>query len=291
MESWEHGDKPLFAGETEGSKLTPEETQVFLRFLRYRFGLHPDIIAAAEKREIIPNRMEIYRYNMQVEHFSLQLVTVQRTPDVLDQKLFLADTPTNPEGVIALCEKAMAMSPADYRAACDDVRAAGQKQREAGNTFGALLLLMEYGLCTDAQLPADIASMKDSIQRDPDCMKLFSCLMPASKEAVEQAIKDLQVLEAKTTWGKRSLKVFRANNLSNLGRTEEAKALFLEVLTENPAHVGGWKDLGDLFYNEYDMPTAWHCWDAGRHLLPTHKSFRPVYELEKQLTEKYPEFL
>lgn len=291
MESWQHGDKPLFASETEGYQLTPEETQIFLRFLRYRFGLHPDIIAGCARRAIIPNRMEVYRYNMQIEHFSLRLVKAQRVADTMDHRLFLSQAVPKQDQLTTLCEKAMSLSPADFHAACAQLRAEGIKQRDAGHTFDGLLLLMEYGLCTDEQLPADIAAMKDAIQHDPDCMKLFSCLMPNSKEAAEQAIKDLQTLEAKTERGKRSLKVFRANNLGQLGHAEEAKALFIEVLTENPAHVGAWKDLGDLFYNQYEMPMAWRCWDAGRHLLPTHRNFQPVYELEKKLVQTYPEFL
>ena len=65
---------------------------------------------------------------------------------------------------------------------------------------------------------------------------------------------------------------------------------FFAALTENPANAGAWKDLGDIFYNEYEMPVAWECWEMARRLLPTHKNLQSVADLERKLLENYPEF-
>lgn len=290
-ESWQHGDKPLFSCETDGCKLTVEETRFFLQYLRYRFGIHPDILAACAKREAIPNRMEIYRYNMQVEHYSFSLVKYQRISDSLDRTKFLANTTKKQEGIVPLCEKAGQMSEASFQAACVRLKDKGMAQRDAGHIFDAILLLMEYGLCSDHLQPADLSAMKDALKENEYCRTLFASLAPTSKENAEQCVKDLQALEAKTEKGTRVLKIFRANILSSLGHSEEAKTLLIDALTENAANAGAWKDLGDIFYNEYEMPTAWQCWNVTRHLLSTHKNFRPVLDLEKHLVETYPEFL
>lgn len=64
----------------------------------------------------------------------------------------------------------------------------------------------------------------------------------------------------------------------------------MAALTANPYIVGAWKDLGDLYFNEYNTRDAWRCWDLARELLPTHGLLKTVGEFEQNLLNTYPEF-
>jgi len=74
------------------------------------------------------------------------------------------------------------------------------------------------------------------------------------------------------------------------GEREMAKQMLLQVLAENPSITAAWKDLGDIYYADYDTEHAWQCWDIGRRLSPGHKLFSTVNKMEQKLETEYPQF-
>ncbi|MBS0630519.1 MAG: hypothetical protein JSS11_01290 [Verrucomicrobia bacterium] len=290
-QSWTHNGKPLFSCSTDGFKLSAEETALLVRFLRHEFGLHPDILDACRKAGRVPTGIEIYRYNMGVDHYSLKLVKSERTPAGLVRADLKAGATEETEGgLTAIVHEATAMDEADYRARCEKLKSDALAQREQGKTMDAMLLLLEYGLSCD-KMAEEIESLKDAIQHDADCQHLMASINPHTKEGAEEAVKELAALEGKAQAGRRMITVFRANILTNLGKGNEAQTFLIAALKENPAQVGAWKDLGDIYYNSYEMDEAWSCWETALKLLPSAKMLEGVKTLEKDLIKTYPEFL
>jgi len=91
----------------------------------------------------------------------------------------------------------------------------------------------------------------------------------------------LQELENKSKHKIHVIKIFQANAQSDLGDTLKAKELFGEALKDNPHITGAYKDLGGLYFNEYNAVLAWRCWDVARKILPSHNMLalqRNLYE-------------
>lgn len=59
--SWQ--DKELLAWGGSGAQLTPDEMSAFIRFFRYRFGAHPQALAALAKLNAIPSIMRFSNYD------------------------------------------------------------------------------------------------------------------------------------------------------------------------------------------------------------------------------------
>lgn len=208
-QAWQSDGKMLFAEQTTGFALSTPETAQFVRLLRHRFGIHPDILDSLTKQQIIPREFEVYRYNIRVDHFSLRLVNCERTPVAIDQTDFLEGTTKKNNPVTPLILLADKLDATGFKAACDQLHREALTQKEAGKTFEAVLLLLEYGLCTDQLQPAEIAAFKDDIQKDIRAQVLFSSLNPTSKESAEMCVKNLLSLESKTGVGKGVLEIFR----------------------------------------------------------------------------------
>ena len=73
-------------------------------------------------------------------------------------------------------------------------------------------------------------------------------------------------------------------------QADQAVDLFVGALEVNPYIAGVYKDLGDIHYRQYDMYTAWQCWDAARDLAPSHFMLGDIQKLEQHLETEYPEF-
>jgi len=289
--SWEHAGKPLFSCSKDGFKLSKEETVLFVRFLRHQFGLHPDILDTLQGKGYVPNQIEIYRYNVGVEHYSLKLTKSERTSGLAMGDIKAGATENADGGLTEVLNVARAMDEAAYRARCEKLRSDGLVLREQGQIMDAFLLIMEYGLSCDHSTAVEMASMKNAFQGNADCMNLLASINPQTKEAAEEAVKQLGLLEEKAKAGRRMVSVFRANILTRLGQVREAQTIMFAALKENPAQSGAWKDLGDIYYNSYEMNEAWNCWEIARKHSAPPQMIEGIQDLEKHLIKTYPEFL
>lgn len=277
---WTHAGKTLFVVEQNGAEWSPEQRRVWLRFVVYLFGLHPVIVADLEKRPAWPSEMEIGRFNSDAEQlvFRLRGVAEEVAPSVPASAV---GEPPQAEAV-KIAAQVEQLGAEGYRAACAALHEDFEASFRNGRVLEGALLMLEWGLWTDALTPEVVRSHRDAMNHDADCQALLTSLNPRSKAETEQAVATLLQLENRSGKGKRALRIFRANNLTKLGKYQESRQIFVEVLSEAPANVGALKDLGDLYYAAFEMPDAWRCWDAKR-LLSTHKNLKPVLEMEQRL--------
>lgn len=56
--------------------------------------------------------------------------------------------------------------------------------------------------------------------------------------------------------------------LGNAGRTEEAKKIFVFIVTKEPKFASAYLNLGNLYWAEGDVESAWDIWSMGHEAVP-----------------------
>lgn len=56
--------------------------------------------------------------------------------------------------------------------------------------------------------------------------------------------------------------------LGNRGRTEEAKKIFVFIVTKEPKFASAYLNLGNLYWAEGDVESAWDIWSMGHEAVP-----------------------
>lgn len=56
--------------------------------------------------------------------------------------------------------------------------------------------------------------------------------------------------------------------LDNHGRTEEARKIFIYIVTREPKFASAYVNLGNSYWNEGDVESAWDIWSMGHEALP-----------------------
>lgn len=284
-----HRNKRLFQCSREGFPLNEKEMERFLLFLRYRYGLHPRILEELEKGNQIPKSMSIHRYYLGVEKYRLSTISVESTIDESKKNIAKVILPEN-HRVFELCSAVIEKSQDDYTRACTTFLQKAVQEAEKENHLDSMVLFLKYRLATGEEMPSEFLEFEERLNEDKDVILLNSSIDPHSKEAAELAVENLERLEGKMREGRSVLLVLRANILAAFGKHAEAIDLFLEALTMEPMLAGAWKDLGDIYYVQYDTRHAWACWDTGRYLNRYHPLFKSIDEFERQLRHDHPEF-
>ncbi|MCF7848427.1 MAG: hypothetical protein K9M45_06215 [Kiritimatiellales bacterium] len=278
---------PLMDMEEGGYELTVEEAILFGHFLRYHTGVHPAILADLEAVRRIAPGFDLYRYDLNNVAYNFRFVAAEEVERSFRTANNLAGLPVKSDELSALRVKAGA---GELKTTGDALKATAVERADNGHMLESFLLFLEYTLATGEQMPPEFSRLEQKIAADPDVRLLVAAINPDDREKAQPALERLRSLSAKAGSGIRALMIVQANLLNVLGEREMAKQTLLQVLSENPCIPAAWKDLGDIYYAEYDTEHAWQCWDAGRGLSPGHKLFGPVNELEKKLEAEHPEF-
>jgi hypothetical protein len=160
------------------------------------------------------------------------------------------------------------------------------------NYVGAVLFYLEYGFQAGDQAATSEAIRKIAVHQEEDAElnRLLRSLGVGGAEQAARAVKELQKLNRKKLSRVHVLDVLIAGQKAILGKSEEAEKSLLSALKVNPRMAGVYKDLGDLFYGDFDTTTAWLCWDFGRALAPRHFVFAPIDDYEKELARNFADF-
>lgn len=60
--------------------------------------------------------------------------------------------------------------------------------------------------------------------------------------------------------------------LEGQGRSEEAKNIFVYVVTKEPKFASAYLNLGNIYWDEGDIESAWDIWSMGREALPKDRA-------------------
>ena len=291
--SWE--GKPLLSFSEKGVPASAADRERFVRFLRYAYGGHPEILAELTKRESLPERLVFTMHDAaRATTTTLTLKAHKVVAGPVDSLAGLTRRlPEAKEPLASLLGKVRAEGPEDHARRAEAIVARQKRALAAKKGLDVFLALSEYNLQVGQPLPGlDRDQVGALLKTDADLRLLLSALQPpADDKAAAAAIATLKSLRARAGEdGRHLLKVFEANNASARGEIDRAETLFLEALAANPSITGAWKDLGDLHFRRFDMQGAWLCWDAARAISPRHELLRPVNELESRLLKDHPEY-
>ncbi|HEX9171615.1 MAG TPA: hypothetical protein VF861_03050 [Telluria sp.] len=301
VERNENGDKVFAAaGATllrrsdDARPVSAAEAERFVKFLRYTFGGHPAILRALQKEQRIPARIT----------YTFRHAWGSNTVEVGVSAIRTADAParfslegyaqrsaaSGGDALDALVDRAWkdpaAIASGNTSASAKDIEAAFRD----GRPFDAFLALLEFQLSGGGQLPSFTDEQKRQLHDDPSVRQLSQALPAKDKDSLQKAIIVLQSLQARPTSKRHMLKLFEANDRVGLGEVPAARKLFVEVLQANPALVGAYKDVGDLYLRTFDTPRAWRCWDIGRRMAPQFSTLLTVTQYEQSLVTQFPEY-
>jgi len=270
-------------------RLCPEALHATLRrFLVYCCNLHPDVRSRVVDDGHIPKTLR-YRYQNlpSVFEVDLRLETVKPTAAAISLPSGFKPM-TDGQPLQALLASVGAEAGEGSKSESDYLEEAKSFQ-DSNRAVDSLLTLFEMLLATGRQ-PVDRIREVTSRYKDDEQLQTLLTAMRVADEDPQRAL-DLNLSIDRDGLKKTHvLDIFQANYQTFLGNTDVALGLFIAALEVNPHIAGVYKDLGDIHYRQYDMRTAWHCWDAARDLAPGHFMLGDIQKLEQRLEAEYPDF-
>jgi len=286
--------KDLLSYSPQGMEVSSREKAMFIKFIRYVFGGHPQILKQLSSDNIIPKSIQVHRYNVFNEHNILSLSEIKTTPSrsfSLDgYSTAVLDIDTDPFS--NFLNDIKNSKNINLEKHLISLLAQAKSYYQNGNNIDTMLCYLEYNLASSNPLPPVYEEQREVLNQDENVKKLLATLRlsPKNKEEGEDFLHKLQELEKESKHQSHVLKIFQANAQSGLGNYQKAKELFYEALKASPHITGAYKDLGGLYFNEYNAVLAWRCWDVARKISPTNKMLVQINEFESRLLKDYPEF-
>ncbi|MFT6346617.1 MAG: tetratricopeptide (TPR) repeat protein [Myxococcota bacterium] len=295
-------------------KLEKQEMSQFVKFLRYSYGIHPQILSKFEKKSSLPKNIKITFYELNKVR-EIELSTTKYDNVIEEYRALVPSNFSKSFGNTKfsnIIKKAQKLSDEDikkkYRAILDRaVRSAEQKKY-----LPAMLSFLSYsnlGLDVDKTLPKEFFKFKTDIIRNNDVRKLLYAINIDNFSKNPKLVMDiLDELEKKGGKDIDMVLIFKANHLLSSAkqgsgkagaakeysqkqdRKSEAMDLFNRALSQNPLLAGAWIDLGKILYKDFNATEAWRCYDIAKKLSLNHSMLKPIYEAEKRMVLRHPEF-
>lgn len=259
-------------------------------YLLYGCSLHPSVLAFLEKQGKLPKSLEFQRLN--VGEASRVTLTLQKQeevegPDTSWEKSFQRTVESDPE-LWAAAQKSLALTPPDVaqsrKATLDFV----DKASKAGHNFDAALACLEFPLQTGGKMDETLKSILPKLKDDPNWDLFRQGLSTQSQDDAENAVKALNSIDRKGLTKGYVIDIMLGDAYEADQKPREAVDCYLKALKANPFLAGPWKDLGDAYYDGYQMDLAWLCWDTARKLYPDHPLLSGVSEEEKGFVKDFP---
>lgn len=274
-------NKDLLRAAPGGTRVEPGQAEQFVRFLRYHVGGHPDALTLLQHRGVVPPRMQFEFYEVG-RRTSVTLLVTSAMPGEEEPAAPPLGRPS--DDFQALIRRAQGLQDMAAHSQAVQQRAAELLAQE--KPLPAMLLFLGDSLARDAALPPIVNQNRQVFNEDGDTSSLFQHLSGKDEEA-SAALRDLEEPAGEAL---PVLSIFEGGVQRERQNFKEAQNLYVRALQGDPYLTGAWKDLGDLYYHEYECELAWQCWDTARHLCPHHKMLEDVNQLEKQLVIQCPGF-
>jgi len=281
--SWNH--KELMAWSVETHAVTPLERDAFVRFVRHRFGGHPEVLATLQRIDGIPKRLRISKPAWG-ETTRIDVSEVRNTPDAPYPPIEAKEVIDDAE-MAAVVAVVHAATPESRKETRDAIVAEAVRAAEANQLLAAYLGFLEVSLMTDEPPPVEFIAYRDRFETDADT-RAFLDIEPKSEEEAKAAVATLGRLQLVAQRKAYVAGIMRANHQQNLGDHEAAFRNYRSALKANPLLTGVWKDYGQLLLHRYQADEAWHCWDTARKIAPQHPLMNDIDELEARLLQQNP---
>lgn len=277
--------KELFAYSTELVPLPAAARDLYIRFIRYVVGVHPEILDDLEKLDGIPRwiRRSDPAYG---DAQRLEVLDTKETPDAPYVLPALEKATLKDPDTAAAAASVRASTPESRAAVAASILAAANAAADGGRPLEAMLGYLEGHLMTGEELGPDFKKRAEMIAADANVKALLGAIRAQN---AEQSVATLTRL-AQLAGGKAYVAgIFRANMERRLDR-ETATHLFVSALMKNPFITGVWKDLGDILDNGYDAVDTWRCYEIAKLIAPDHSLLAQVARREASLAKEHPEY-
>jgi hypothetical protein len=281
--------KELFAYSTKLVPLAAADRDLYIRYLRYTVGGHPEILDDLQKLDGIPKWV---RYSDPAFGAALRLEVLEsrKTPDADYVLPPLEKTPMKNPGAAAAAARVASSTPESRVAFAARILAAANEAADMGRPLQAMLGYIELQLMIGGEMPPDFTKRAEGITRDGNVRALLGVFQAASEAQARANIATLQGPAALAGDKAYVLGIFRANMESSLGNREAATSLLVAALTKNPFITGVWKDLGDSLDTGYDAVDTWRCYETARIIAPGHKLLEGIARGEAEMAREHPDY-
>jgi len=274
-----------------GKPASKKDLGMFLKFLRYRVGGHPEILNKLVEKSFIPDWFDVYTYDAQSFKTRYKISSVKDLPETSYSLEGYTQGPVKFTGeMIEFAKASVKDVEKNAPQKMAEVEAAIKDFLDNKNYLEAALGCLEISLY-NSRFDAPICkSNLKTLQDDGRVKTLLNNLNSSDRDKVEVSYQILKELESYTPRKAYVLWVFEANFLGRMGEAARAFDLYYGALKANPYLAGAYKDAGELFYSNYKMDMAWFCWDIGRKIYPEHSMLKEVDKFEEDIVKRYPEF-
>ena len=273
-----------------------DRKEMFEKYLLYETNLHPAVRRSIVARAAIPQLLVYEMHNLPAlsARIRLELKGVEQDqqryspPSKLVQTARDADNTALAQlermlGEVETNESKPPLTRRQFVEMTDQAIAQGQY-------LDAMLMATECGLQTGEYLMDHIRQLASYTNTDRRLAQFVSAMDMSSEEKTKTSLQILDGIDRTGLSRGHVVDIMRADAKAALGQENEARELFVNVLTVNPHIAGVYKDLGEVYHRFYDMRTAWKCWDTARRLYPQHPMLQQINEYEAKLLDQYPEF-
>src|SRR5216684_1212020 len=187
--------KELFAYSTKLVPLTAADRDLYIRYLRYTVGGHPEILDDLQKLDGIPKWV---RYSDPAFGNALRLEGLEsrKTPDTDYVLPPLEKTPMTNPGAAAAAARVASSTPESRAAFAARILATANEAADMGRPLQAMLGYIELQLMLGGEMPPDFNKRAESITRDGNVRALAGAFQAASEAQARANVATLQGLAA-----------------------------------------------------------------------------------------------
>ncbi len=260
------------------------------KFLLYALQLHPGIRRRLEHSGRVLKTLDYTtRNHPSTVRVRLDLQQMVAAPGPLVLPKVSGHAAHMDERLSAALSDASA-SQLDVPAARAAAVAASTASSSQGRYLDAMLALLEHSLTTGESLTGPMQTVSSQAGNDQPLQLLMRGISYSNEAEARAALASLEQIDRANLSRAYVLDIFIANLKLALGDAAEAERLFLTVLSAHPRIAGVYHDLGGLYMQRYEVIKAWQCWDAARHLAPTHPMLEKVIQYGEHLRKDHPEY-
>lgn len=289
-------DKEIFSySNKELIKISKHEVELFTKFLRHHYGVHPDILEDLTKKRFLPRQIKIKHYEIhQTREINLILKSFDR--DVINYKTATSKDHLIPKDVkndalLTLIQKTNSLTREEVEKRRRQILDRAVNYAKNKNYLPSAISFFAYPASIGGgTMPKEFNDYKYELSNDRDVKKLLSTI--GNKDFVKNPDEAITILDSLVKKGGDDsylLLAFKANYLNAKNRSQAVK-LFQEALSKNEIMPNIWIDLGKNLMYEYRSYEAWKCYYVAKKLTPNHPMLSEIYKMEKDIELKYPEF-
>ncbi|MEZ5276746.1 MAG: hypothetical protein R3F07_10240 [Opitutaceae bacterium] len=294
---WSTGDQALASWSTKGTRLTADQMEMLVYWMRQTTGGHPMILSDLVGGGMVPDSMDfLLNDGRTVKTVTIDLVGVREIPDIdvpgqiggwtrvtagdgKDAFLVLLDWVLN-RGEFT----------ASVAAAGNEDYSKAEKAFQNGDPIRGILETLRVEMVLGTSPAEELDRHLAQIRESRTATNIFASLGASSPPEHLQAVQTLDVLKDAFEDQVAVLNVLSAQNLARMGQLGLAESSFREAIMKDPSLAVAYQQLGDIFRATNRNSLGWLCYEAFGLISPDHPANQQIRELREALQTRFADF-